>query len=95
MNIHYDALKTFGLQARLAKLRTEATEVANKIDRLDEGKATLVEVILEIWDFLFVLVSITMSREYRKAELEASAIRHNKESQAKLRKAINDRRNPQ
>lgn len=95
MNIHYDALAEYGLHGRLAKLRTEATEVANKIDRYDEGKATLVEVVLEIWDFLFVLVSITKSHEYRKAEREASSSRHNRKSEMKLRKAINDRRTPQ
>jgi len=92
--IHRQALETFGLRGRLTKLRTEATEVANVIDRLDEGKASLVDVVHEIWDFLFVLASITMSFEYQMAEQNASLLKHNKASELKLRNAINERKTP-
>jgi len=92
MMIHRQALETFGLRGRLTKLRTEATEVANVIDRLDEGKASLVDVVREIWDFLFVLASITMSFEYQMAEQNASLLKHNKASELKLRNAINERK---
>jgi hypothetical protein len=92
--IHRQALETFGLRGRLTKLRTEATEVANVIDRLDEGKASLVDVVREIWDFLFVLASITMSFEYQMAEQNASLLKHNKDSELKLRNAINERKTP-
>jgi hypothetical protein len=94
MMIHRQALETFGLRGRLTKLRTEATEVANVIDRLDEGKASLVDVVREIWDFLFVLASITMSFEYQMAEQNASLLKHNKDSELKLRNAINERKTP-
>ena len=88
MNIHEVALTTFGLKGRLAKLRTEATELANAIDRWEEGKGTLDEILHEILDVDFVENSIMMSDDF---PMSCSYLKnHEKESFEKLTKAIKD-----
>ena len=88
MNIHEVALATFGLKGRLQKLRTEATELANAIDRWEEGKGTLEEILHEILDVDFVENSIMMSNDFPITCTYLDI--HDRESFEKLIKAIKD-----
>lgn len=88
--IHSRALFVFGLKERLRKLRTEATELANAIDRMDEGKATFEDVLHELRDILFVWASVTESYQFEEASHNCRFEDHEREATAKLERAIED-----
>lgn len=88
MNIHELALITFGLKGRLLKLRTEATELANSIDRWEEGKGTLEEILHEILDVDYVENSIMISNDFPTTCTYLDI--HDRKSFEKLTKAIED-----
>ena len=86
--IHRYALEVFGLKGRLAKLRSELIEAANKIDRLHESKATIDEFLHEMRDVFYVWESITLSEEMREAFRTNNWRDHERASDEKLRQAI-------
>lgn len=89
-DIHSRALFVLGLKERLRKLRTEATELANAIDRWDEGKVTFDDVLHELRDCLFVWASVTKSFQFEDAVYRNSWRDHEREATAKLERAIED-----
>lgn len=70
MNIHKKALMVFGFEGRLQKLRMEAVELAHAIDRFDEDKGSIGDVLHEYYDCLYVFKSI------KKRPLIASILRN-------------------
>jgi hypothetical protein len=90
MNIHKRALEVLGLRLRLQKLRTEATELANAIDRYEEGKGTIEDIYHEIMDVDFIRRSIILHDNEKYYALEAE---HEVHAYRKLLKAIDDYNN--
>lgn len=90
MNIHERAMEVFGLKGRLNKLRTEATELANAIDRYEEGKGTLEEVCHEILDNQFIIVSLAEDTEFESIMSQEYIDDSFLKASKKLSKAIQD-----
>jgi len=91
--MHKDALEAFGLSGRLKKLRTEATELAHAIDRMDEGKGGFADVLHEYRDCVFVWRSIMESNAYIDATRTLYDVDHADESHGKLIAAISAQNN--
>lgn len=90
-SIHSTALEVFGLKDRLAKLRRELIEAANAVDRLEESKGTVDDVVAEMRDVLYVWQSVMVSKEVRGAKNRISWHDHETSSETKLRQAIMDK----
>lgn len=89
-NIHARALFVLGLKERLRKLRTEATELAHAIDRWEEGKGSIGEILHELRDVLFVWESVSMSHQFDVAFDAFPGEEHEHEATEKLLTAIWD-----
>lgn len=89
--IHRYALEVFGLKGRLDKLRRELTEAVNAVDRYDENKGTIDEILQEVRDVLFVWQSICLSKEFQEANERNCWRNQEHESCEKLRQAIDDK----
>lgn len=89
--IHTEALRIFGLKGRLAKLRMEATELSNCVDRIEEGKASMDDLLHEMRDLMYVWESISRSNEYKLARRTHPIDKHEVYAEGKLKQAIRDR----
>jgi len=90
--IHSQALGILGLKNRLDKLRKELVEAANAIDRYEEGKCSIDDVLHEFRDVLYVWGSVSISDEFIGADERVPLEEHRKVSDEKLKKAIADAR---
>jgi len=88
--IHKDALEAFGLSGRLKKLRTEATELAHAIDRMEEGKGGFADVLHEYRDCFYVWQSVMESDVFYDVAMKNGWREHEEESEKKLRAAITE-----
>lgn len=72
-------------------MRRELTEAANAIDRYDEGKGTIDDVLAEVRDVLYVWQSVVLSEEVKEANVRNCWREHERCADEKLRQAIEDK----